>query len=171
MPAECNGVVFLRKMFISRGLGLYSSQSCMLDDGVVQLDWCHLSRSQCYGDVAAAELQSCGSWLASITYNTDPASGQLHSSLCFSICEYCSWIIAVIAICPRISKPHEYAHASFVLNLGVPRRHRGSVFYLFGMLIFSERATHVQVSLYVVVRPSVVCRLSVCNVRAPYSGD
>jgi len=25
--------------------------------------------------------------------------------------------------------------------------------------------------LYVVVRPSVVCRLSVCNVRAPYSGD
>jgi len=26
-------------------------------------------------------------------------------------------------------------------------------------------------SLYVVVRPSVVCRLSVCNVRAPYSAD
>jgi len=26
-------------------------------------------------------------------------------------------------------------------------------------------------SLYVVVRPSVVCRLSVSNVRAPYSGD
>jgi len=26
-------------------------------------------------------------------------------------------------------------------------------------------------SLYVVVRPSVVCRLSVWNVRAPYSAD
>jgi len=40
-------------------------------------------------------------------------------------------------------------------------------------MIFSERSR--SRSLYVVVRPSVVClsvcRLSVCNVRAPYKGD
>jgi len=33
-------------------------------------------------------------------------------------------------------------------------------------LLFSSRSR----SLYVISRPSVVCRLSVCNVRAPYSG-
>jgi len=26
-------------------------------------------------------------------------------------------------------------------------------------------------SLYVVLRPSVVCRMCVCNVHAPYTGD
>ena len=42
------------------------------------------------------------------------------------------------------------------------------------MVIFLANVNSSSCSLYVVVRPSVclsVCRLSVCNVRAPYSGD
>jgi len=42
-------------------------------------------------------------------------------------------------------------------------------------MIFSERELMFMFAIYVVVRPSVclssVCRLSVCNVRAPYSAD
>ena len=35
------------------------------------------------------------------------------------------------------------------------------------MLVFSERQVHVHVRYYAVASPSVVRRLSVCNVRAP----
>jgi len=43
--------------------------------------------------------------------------------------------------------------------------------YYCNFSVFSERDSRSR-SLYVVVRPSVVCRLSVvCNVGAPYSGD